>query len=85
MSISVRLLWEASNSGRFREVVEYADEATHDLDQRRVDADPAMAAYLRRWHELLLDPVSVERHHDLTSLLRATGRQSAESPPAEGR
>jgi quinol monooxygenase YgiN len=51
--IKVRVLWDVSDEDRFVEVVEYADQATHDRDQQRVEQDPRMQAYLRRWRSLL--------------------------------
>lgn len=51
--IRVRLLWDVTDEDRFIEVVEYADAGVHDRDQRRVEDDPQMREYLRRWRELL--------------------------------
>jgi hypothetical protein len=71
--ISVRLLWEASGSGRFIEAVTYADETAHDQDQVRAESDPTMASYLARWHQMLVEPVTAERYRDLTPLLGFRG------------
>ena len=51
--IRVRVLWDISDSDRFNEIVEYADQATHDRDQVRVEQDPVMGEYLQRWRALL--------------------------------
>ncbi|MGD9693967.1 MAG: hypothetical protein AB7O92_32660 [Acidimicrobiia bacterium] len=69
--ISVELLWDAdhADNGRFIEVVRYADTPTYLRDNDRVATDPTMAAYLRRWRALLIEPVAVERYEDLTPLL----------------
>ena len=60
--ISVRLLWDVADPDRFIEVVEYADQETHDRDQARVADDPEMGAYLRRWRSLLAEPPQVEAY-----------------------
>ena len=57
--ISVRLLWDVTDEDRFVEVIQYADRATHDRDQERVERDPEMLAYLDRWRSLLDDSVEV--------------------------
>ena len=57
--IRVRLLWDVTDEDRFIEVVEYADAAVHDRDQRRVEHDPQMGEYLGRWRELLDGPPEV--------------------------
>lgn len=41
--IRIRLLWDVADPERFIEVVEYADQGTHDRDQARVEADPTDA------------------------------------------
>jgi hypothetical protein len=51
--IRIRVLWNLADPDRFVEIVEYADQATHDRDQWRVEHDPAMGAYLARWRALL--------------------------------
>jgi hypothetical protein len=51
--IRVRLLWDVTDEDRFIEVVEYADMATHDRDQHRVEHDLRMGEYLQRWRALL--------------------------------
>jgi quinol monooxygenase YgiN len=60
--IRVRLLWEVADPDRFIEVVEYVDQRTHDRDQARVDSDPQMQDYLRRWRALLAEPPQVETY-----------------------
>ncbi|GAB3407165.1 putative quinol monooxygenase [Flindersiella endophytica] len=63
--IRVRLMWDVADPDRFVEVVEYADQHSHDLDQARVENDPEMKDYLRRWHGLLVEPPRVETYrHD---------------------
>jgi len=57
--IRVRLLWDVADQDRFIEVVEYADAAVHDRDQQRVERDPQMGEYLRRWRALLDGPPEV--------------------------
>ena len=51
--IRVRLLCDVADDDRFVEVIEYADQATCDRDQQRVERDPQMQRYLRRWRALL--------------------------------
>ncbi len=58
--IRVRLLEDVSDWHRFVEVVEYADDATYQRDQRRASDDPQMKQYLARWHALLDGPPVVE-------------------------
>jgi quinol monooxygenase YgiN len=60
--IRVRLLWDVADPDRFVEVVEYADQDSHDRDQARVAGDPTMGDYLRRWGELLAEPPQVETY-----------------------
>lgn len=60
--IRVRLLWDMADPDRFIEVVEYADQQTHDQDQIRTAQDPQMMRYLRRWRELLAEPPQVETY-----------------------
>lgn len=63
--IRVRLMWDVIDPERFIEVVEYADQDTHDADQKRVAGDPEMNKYLARWRELLAGPPQVETYrHD---------------------
>ena len=51
--IRVRLMWDVADEDRFIEAIEYADLATYDRDQRRVEQDPQMQHYLSRWRALL--------------------------------
>jgi quinol monooxygenase YgiN len=60
--IRLRVLWDAADPDRFVEIVEYADQQTHDRDRERVDNDPQMSAYLRRWRSLLAEPPDVETY-----------------------
>jgi hypothetical protein len=60
--IRLRVLWDTSDPDRFVEIVEYADRRTHDADQERVDNDPEMKGYLRRWRSLLAEPPHVETY-----------------------
>ncbi|SDK77983.1 hypothetical protein E3T54_10350 [Cryobacterium sp. Sr8] len=57
--IRVRVLWDLANPDRFVEIIEYADQDSHDRDQLRVEPDPEMIAYLHRWRELLAGPPQV--------------------------
>lgn len=57
--IRVRLQWDDDDPCRFREIMEYADRATYEADQRRVREDPEMIAWLGRWHALLEGDVTV--------------------------
>lgn len=57
--IRVRLLWDVTDEDRFVEVVEYADAAAYERDQQRVEHDPQMGEYLRRWNALLDAPPEV--------------------------
>ena len=54
--IRVRVLWDLANPDRFVEIIEYADQDSHDRDQLRVEPDPEMIAYLHRWRDLLAGP-----------------------------
>ena len=60
--IRVRVLWAVADPDRFVEVVEYTDDATHDRDQQRVEGDPLMQEYLRRWGSLLDGPAEVRTY-----------------------
>jgi hypothetical protein len=60
--IRVRLLWDVSDPDRFVEVVEYADQDTHDRDQLRVGGDATMHDHLQRWRALLAEPPEVETY-----------------------
>jgi quinol monooxygenase YgiN len=66
--IRVRLMWDVADSDRFIEVVEYADQRSHDIDQARVADDPEMGDYLRRWRDLLIEPPQVETYRHAGSL-----------------
>lgn len=58
--IRIRLLEDRDSPERFIEVVEYATERAYRDDQRRVEEDPEMKAYLSRWRGLLAEPPVVE-------------------------
>ncbi len=58
--ITVRLLEDRGDPERFIEVVEYATERAYLDDQRRVEEDAEMKAYLAAWRELLAEPPGVE-------------------------
>jgi hypothetical protein len=60
--IRVRLLWDMTDDNRFIEVVEYADTTAYDRDQQRVEQDPRMKDYLRRWRALLDGAAVVETY-----------------------
>lgn len=60
--IRVRVLWDANDPYRFIEVIEYADQETHDRDQQRVEDDPRMRQYLERWRALLDGPPAIETY-----------------------
>jgi hypothetical protein len=60
--IQVRVLWDVAEPNRFIEIVEYADQTTHDRDQVRVEYDPVMRVYLERWRALLDGPPQVETY-----------------------
>jgi len=60
--IRVRVMWDVTDSDRFIEVMEYADQETHDRDQVRVANDADMQGYLRRWRALLAAPPEVETY-----------------------
>jgi hypothetical protein len=55
-------MWDVTDSDRFIEVVEYADQDAHDRDQIRVAGDGEMQDYLRRWRALLGAPPEVETY-----------------------
>ncbi len=56
------MLWDTADPDRFVEVIEYVDRATHDRDQQRVDTEPEMVEYLRRWRDLLAESAQVETY-----------------------
>ncbi len=58
--ITVRLLQDLHDDHRFIELVLYDDEATYTRDQKRVENDPTMQAFLARWRTLLAEPATVE-------------------------
>ena len=58
--IRIRLLEDRDDPERFVEVVESATERAYLDDQKRVEEDPEMKAYLSRWRELLAEPPTVE-------------------------
>ena len=58
--IRVRVLWNITDPNRFIEVIEYADQLTHDRDQLRVENDVQMKGLLERWRKLLDGPPVVE-------------------------
>lgn len=58
--IRVRLLESLAEPGFFVERVVYADRATFDADQVRIEADPRMRSLLARWRGLLSEPPAVE-------------------------
>jgi quinol monooxygenase YgiN len=60
--IRVRLLEDRSDSQRFIELVEYADDATYEADQVRVERDSLMKEYLARWRALLDGPPVLEAY-----------------------
>jgi len=64
--ITIDLLRDQADPERFIERVRYADSAAFEADQRRVESDPMMKAYLARWRELLAEPAKVEIYRILT-------------------
>ena len=67
--IRVRLLRSLADPRRFIEVVEYDGEESFDRDQLRVESDPEMAEWLRRWRTLLDEAVRVEVWEEVTDLV----------------
>jgi hypothetical protein len=66
--IRVRMLWNTVTPNDFIEVIEYADQGTHDRDQLRVEDDPRMRSLLTRWRALLDGPPVVERFSDSATI-----------------
>lgn len=60
--ITIRLLEDLHDDHSFIELVHYADEQTHLRDQHRVEHDPIMQWYLKRWRALLAEPPVVEAY-----------------------
>ncbi|NNH05997.1 hypothetical protein [Cellulomonas fimi] len=58
--IRTRLQWRLDDPAEFVEIMEYADRATYDADQVRVEQDPAMRALLAQWRAHLDGPPRVE-------------------------
>ncbi len=54
--IRVTLLRDDQRPDRYIERVEYADESTFEVDQRRVAEDEQMKALLAEWRGLLQEP-----------------------------
>lgn len=69
--ILARLLWDVNDPDAFVELIEYADRATYELDQRRVAFDPEMRRYLERWHALLAGAPLVETYDEMTTEIHA--------------
>lgn len=67
--VRVRLLRRIDDPSRFIEIVEYDSVDAFERDQRRVEHDPAMAAYLATWRALLAGGVEVEAYEDITDQL----------------
>jgi [ribosomal protein S5]-alanine N-acetyltransferase len=68
--IRVRLVQEEQDSSRLIEIVEYASEEAYKQDQKRVESDPTMKAYLGRWRDLLDGPPEVLVYHEQPTELR---------------
>lgn len=66
--IRVRMLWNTETPNDFIEVIEYADQETHDRDQARVEDDLRMRSLLKRWRALLDGPPVVERFSESAAL-----------------
>jgi quinol monooxygenase YgiN len=64
--IAVRLLANVDDPDAFVEVIEYADADAFESDQVRIDSDPEMRSYLKRWRALLAEPVVVEKYRNVT-------------------
>jgi hypothetical protein len=64
--IRVRLLENPAGSGGAVEVVEYATLEDFRKDQLRVEHDPEMKKYLRRWRNLLDTPPVTEVYRRVT-------------------
>lgn len=60
--IAARLQWSLDDPDAFVEVFDYADRATYEADQVRVDEDPAMRALITEWHGHLAGPPVVEAY-----------------------
>ena len=58
--IEVRLLQDLEDDHRFIELIIYENREVYERDQRRVQNDPQMQAYLARWRDLLGEPPVVE-------------------------
>lgn len=67
--IRVRLLQDADDPLQLIEIVEYADRAAFERDDRRVNSDPTMQRYLAEWRQLLDGPVEVRKYLDLSGQL----------------
>ncbi|WP_246247303.1 hypothetical protein [Cellulomonas septica] len=57
--IRTRLQWSLDDAAVFVEIMEYADRATYDADQLRVEQDPTMRALLIEWRSHLDGPPRV--------------------------
>jgi quinol monooxygenase YgiN len=58
--IRIELVQDMNAPDRLIEVVHYADRATFDADQVRVETDPENIALLAEWRTLLAEPPIVE-------------------------
>ncbi len=63
----VRVIKSLADPCHMLEIIEYADRATFDADQVRVQTDPVLRALLQRWHALLDGPPTVVSWIDSTA------------------
>lgn len=64
--IEIVLLEDHVDPQRFIELIRYADRATYERDQQRVENDARMRRYLDRWRALLAAPPVVETYSPVT-------------------
>lgn len=57
--VTMRFMWDARDPLRFREIFEYHTEAAYLLDDHRVNHDPVMQGWLRRWRTMLEGEITV--------------------------
>lgn len=65
--IRARLQWRIDDPTAFVEVFEYRDRAVYELDQQRVETDPAMLALLAEWRTHLAGPPEISVYADLNA------------------
>lgn len=70
--IRIRLLEDVRDATRFIEVVDYETREAYERDQQRVEQDPTMQSYLKRWRALLDGPPTVETYSEAACVVSSS-------------